>query len=293
MNSPNFFVLHNISLESFNTLKITSLAKNIIFPLNEIGFKESVNHINEKIVVIGKGSNILFSRIYYDDICFLNTSFFEGIKIYENQLIILSGTKLSDISWFCASHKISGYEFLEDIPGTIGGAISMNAGTYGKTISDLIIEIKIFDINKNQFFNIKVDKSLFTKRQFNLLSSEYIIISAVFKISETSTTQEIMSKINVIKEKRFEKQPRNYPNAGSVFKRISQGQYNLPTWEYIDSVGLRGYTIGGAQISKKHSGFMVNLGDAKPNDFINLISLCQERVFNKFGINLELEWKII
>jgi UDP-N-acetylmuramate dehydrogenase len=183
-------------------------------------------------------------------------------------------------------------EFLEDIPGTLGGALIMNAGTYTNNISNLVKRIKYYDLFKMKVIERSTRINDFDKRGSYWGENEFPILSCEIELATESVTDSVY-KIYKNKLERLLKQPTEFPNAGSVFVRPKKGEINLPVWQLIDSVGLRGYNINGASFSSKHPGFIVNTDDASYADINLLIKLAQDLIKEKYNIELELEWKII
>jgi UDP-N-acetylmuramate dehydrogenase len=180
-------------------------------------------------------------------------------------------------------------EVFWDIPSSIGGAVAMNAGASGEEIKDVLIKVQyldLIDLKVKEMLN--QDIGFVYRNSFFQQNSSKIVIEAEFKLNKGDKV-EIENKMNEIRQKRWEKQPREYPNCGSVFKR-PEGRFVGPM---LDELNLKGFSVGGAQISEKHSGFIVNKGDATGSDILNLIKEVQKRVKAKFGVDLEVEQRII
>lgn len=291
----NYILLNNISLIDYNTLRLKSSVKNMAFVLNPNGLKEIHNiFVHSKKIVIGKGSNVLLSKEYYDDnYVFINFKFMDSINFKNNFIYVESGARLSDLSWFCIHNNISGYEFLEDIPGTVGGAVIMNAGTYKDNIEQLLHSATYYDPKDSKLITRVVKKTDFAKRSSYWKEKGYILLNFEFKKNHNLSYQESLGKILDIKKRRYDKQPRNYPNAGSVFKRPFVNGKELYVWKLVEDSGLKGLVKNGAMISEKHTGFIVNINNAKFNDVNFLIKEITSKVKNNFNVDLELEWEII
>jgi len=292
----NYAIMHNVSLRDYNTLKINCTAQIMAFPYNAKGIKEVINDYRDNtcnIIVIGIGANILFSKkMYGDDYLFINLKLMDQKDYFDEYITCGAGTTLSQLSWYALENNVKGFEFLEDIPGTVGGAIIMNAGTYENNISQLIKKIKYYDISKDIIIEEDVNKDNFNRRKSKWADMDVIIISATF-IARQGDYLETLSKLLDIKMNRYQKQPRNYPNAGSVFKRPFVDGKELMVWKLINDSGLRGMKKNGAMISEKHTGFIINTGNATYEDIFYLINTIIETVYKEYGIRLELEWKII
>ena len=240
---------------------------------------------NIKLTVIGNGSNIL-----------VNDSGIKGIvikieiqKLEINDCIIKigSGNKIAEISQKLARENFTGIEFASGIPGTIGGAIRMNAGAHGKEMKDIVENIT-FMKQDGTIHTISKDEAKFEYRNSLFAKTNYIILETEIKL-EKGNEEEIKEKLKEYAEYRREKQPIEYPSAGSTFKRGK----DFVTAKLIDEAGLKGYQIGGAQISEKHAGFIINKEDATAKDVIELIEYTKKQIYNKFGKKIETEIEII
>ena len=183
--------------------------------------------------------------------------------------------------------EITGFEELSGIPGTIGGAILMNAGAHGKEIKDIVTEVTAMDYN-GKIFNFTNEEAEFTYRHSKFSNGEYIILQAKMLLQKGSK-EEIKAKMDEYAQYRKEKQPIEYPSAGSTFKRGT----DFITAKLIDEAGLKGYSIGGAKVSEKHAGFIINTGDATAKDVLDLARYVTDKVYEKFGKKIEFEIKIL
>lgn len=290
----NFVPIENCSLKQYNTLKIESTASLMLLPINKEGIQEIYNKYKyKKKIILGRGSNILFSKEYYDDeYVFINFKLMDRIEKVGEEVIVETGASLSSLSWFAVENNIKGFEFLEDVPGSVGGAIIMNAGTYEDTISQLTKQVTYYNIKEDKFTTDTVKIGDFGRRHSKWADDNIVVISSVMR-AESGDYIESLEKLLEIKKKRYLKQPRNYPNAGSVFKRPKLNGKDYYVWKLFEELGLRGYSKNDAKISEKHPGFIVNTGNAKPDDVLFLIDLAKEKVKERFDIKLELEWKVI
>ena len=185
-------------------------------------------------------------------------------------------------------NNLSGMEELYGIPGTVGGAVYMNAGAYGGEISSCIETVEVFDLNEGNIKQFNKKDCCFGYRKSFFMNDNYVILSAVLKLTKSSK-ESICQKMNDYMSRRKEKQPLEYPSAGSVFKR-PEGCF---AGALIEQCGLKGYQIGGARVSDKHAGFIVNVGGATCEDVMRLIEHIKNEVMQKFGIELECEIKPI
>ena len=181
--------------------------------------------------------------------------------------------------------ELSGLEGLSGIPGSVGGAVVMNAGAYGKEMKDVVLSTTCMDKN-GKLYTFSNEEQEFSYRNSIFQKKDYIIIETKLKL-EYGKKDEIQKRMEEYFKSRKEKQPIEYPSAGSSFKR----QEGIITAKLIDDVGLKGYKIGGAQVSEKHAGFIVNYNNATATDVINLINYIKEKVYSKYGIKIEEEIK--
>lgn len=290
----NYVPIKNCSLKQYNTLKIEAKANLMVLPINIKGIQEIYQkYKDKKIIIIGRGSNILLSKDYYDeDYVFINFKLMDNIEYKNNKIYIETGATLSSLSWYAVENNIKGFEFLEDVPGSVGGAIIMNAGTYEDTIGYLTEEVTYYDIKEEKVKTDRVNNGDFGRRHSKWSDENIVVVSCVLK-AEPGDYMESLEKLLEIKKKRYRKQPRKFPNAGSVFKRPTLNGVDYYVWKLFDELGLRGYKKNDAMISDKHPGFIINTGNAKAEDILYLINLAKDKVKSHFGITLELEWKVI
>jgi UDP-N-acetylmuramate dehydrogenase len=205
----------------------------------------------------------------------------------KKEIIVDAGVPLCLLAQRLLKEEITGFEELSGIPGTIGGAIVMNAGAYGKEMKDVVTEVNALDYS-GKIHKFSNQESEFDYRHSKFSDGQYIILQTKLLLKK-GKKEEIKSKMDELLNSRKEKQPIEYPNAGSTFKRGN----DFITAKLIDEAGLKGYTIGGAQISEKHAGFIVNKGNATAQDVLDLVKYATEKVNEKFGKKIELEVKIL
>ena len=241
------------------------------------------------LTIIGNGSNLLVTDKGIRGITAkLNLKDIE-IKNENNKQIIKvdAGVPVGLLAQKLLKEEIAGFEELSGIPGTIGGAVIMNAGAHGKELKDILKKVTAMDYNGNihEFAN---EECQFSYRNSRFQKEKYIILQATLELEKGNST-EIKEKMDEYMQFRKEKQPIEYPNAGSTFKR---GE-DFVTAKLIDEAGLKGYKIGGAQVSKKHAGFIVNVDNATAKDVIELTDYIKEKIEEKFGKKINLEIQII
>ena len=247
-----------------------------------------INYCNKeqiKYYLLGNGSNIIFSDKGYDGI--IIKIICKDIYVENNTIIAQSGASLSDLCKFAQAQGLGGLEFAYGIPGTVGGAIYMNAGAYGGEIKDVVSEVtyinnsgKLKTYIKDEL-NFEYRKSIFTKTNECITNAKFVLVE--------KDKNEIKNKMEDLLKQRNSKQPLDMPSAGSTFKR-PVGAF---AGKLIEDCNLKGYTVGDAQISTKHSGFVVNIGNATCEDVIDLTNDVKKIVKEKTGFTLDREIKII
>lgn len=283
-------ILYNEPMKKYTTFKVGGPAECLIKIDNETDLKEILNFANEnniEIHVVGNGSNLLVLDGGIKGIIILMR--IEDIKISEEKYIIevKSGTKIAKLGQILANQQIAGFEELSGIPGTIGGAVIMNAGAHGKEMKDIVKSVRCFDYSGKvkEFTNKEMN---FEYRNSILKNNKYIVTSVILELYK-GNKQEIQQKMKIYKDYRKEHQPTEYPSAGSTFKR---GEDYI-TAKLIDESGLKGYKVGDAEVSTRHAGFIINKGNATANDILNLIEYVKKVIYEKFGKKLDLEIQII
>lgn len=242
---------------------------------------------NISITVTGNGSNILVSDEGIDGAVICIGKNFSDVKCEGEYVSALSGTLLSKIAAYALENSLSGFEFASGIPGTLGGALVMNAGAYGGEMKDIVTETKYLSTDDLKIHTFTGDEHGFAYRKSNF-TDKNIIIESVLKLKK-GNRDDIKAEMMSLSAKRREKQPLEYPSAGSTFKR-PEGYFAS---KLIDDSGLRGYSCGDACVSEKHCGFVVNKGSASFEDVMGVIEHTKKTVKEKFGVTLEPEVKII
>lgn len=243
---------------------------------------------NIKYYVMGNGSNILFSDKGYEGVIINIGESFEEVKLLDTHMIYAkAGTLLSKISNFAMNNSLAGMEFASGIPGSLGGGIFMNAGAYGGEMRQIVHSVEVIDKDLN-IKSLSNEDMKFDYRHSICQEEEIIVLSAVIKLSQ-GNKEEINQKMKDYNAQRRDKQPLELPSAGSTFKR-PVGHF---AGKLIMDSGLRGYTIGGASISQKHCGFVVNTDNATSQDVINLAEHVKNTVKEKFGVDIEPEIRFV
>ena len=254
-----------------------------------IEFLEEVKKKRLKTTFLGAGSNILFRDNGVKGAVIKLGKNFSYTKLIEKDVLdVGAGTLDRKVANFAKENNLGNLEFLSCIPGSIGGAIRMNSGCYENDISKVLLSIKAIDINKLSEIEIKKEDIKFSYRGTNL-SDNLILISAKIK-GRIKKKEEIEKKQAYLIEKKKQTQPSQVKTCGSTFKNIDKDK---KAWMLIKEAGCEDYKEGDAMISQKHCNFFVNNGNAKSSDIENLIKKVKKRVYEKTGVNLELEIKII
>lgn len=258
----------------FINIEDETVLKDIIYLLRE----EAVPYY-----ILGNGSNVLVSDEGYDGVILHLAGSFTRTEIKENRLYAGAAVPLSVAASQAAEAELTGMEFAHGIPGTVGGALVMNAGAYGGEMSQIVEAVRLLD-QDGQILEWKTEAMEFGYRTSILKKEPLIALSTVFLL-QPGIKREITDKMNELMAARKEKQPLEYPSAGSTFKR-PEGHF---AGKLIQDAGLRGYSIGGARVSEKHCGFIINDGNATSEDIYRLILNVQKKVMENSGVMLEPE----
>lgn len=241
-----------------------------------------------KYYVIGNGSNLLVKDKGIDALIIKITNKFSNIEVNGEYIKVESGCQVPKLAQTAKVNSLSGLEFACGIPGSVGGAVRMNAGAYGSEMVNVVDRVGYLDDNGN-LVEISGLESKFTYRHSMFVDNpNFIVVYAIYKLAK-GNIEEISKKMKEYMDSRKAKQPLEYPNFGSVFKR-PEGYF---VGKLVDDSGLRGYCIGGAQVSTKHSGFMVNTGNATCKDVTDLIEYVKRTVYEKFNVMLQEEVVIL
>lgn len=237
--------------------------------------------------ILGNGSNLLVSDQGYRGVIIQTFRNFSGVTVDGNKIHAASGALLSAIAAAAKNASLTGFEFAGGIPGTLGGAVVMNAGAYGGEMKDVLEEVTVMD-QEGQIRILKVDELEMGYRTSIIKKAGYLVLEAVIAL-EPGDQERIKERMRELTEQRTSKQPLEYPSAGSTFKR-PEGYF---AGKLIMDCGLRGYRVGGAQVSEKHCGFVINTGGATAQDVRTLMQNVSDKVFEKYGVTLEPEVKFL
>lgn len=241
---------------------------------------------NIPFYIVGNGSNLLVKDKGYRGVIIQLYKNFSSIEVKDNVIYAKAGALLSSVAKTALNHSLTGMECLSGIPGTIGGAVCMNAGAYGGEIKDVVTKVKV--INDDEIISLSNAEAGFSYRNSTIMNKNMIVLEAEITL-KPGNPDKIKEKMSELMMQRNSKQPVELPSAGSTFKR-PEGYF---AGKLIDDSGLRGYKVGQAQISPKHCGFVVNNGGATAEEVITLINNVSDTVMEKYGVRLEPEVRII
>lgn len=284
-------VLTDEPLKNHCSFRIGGNAEILVVPKNEKVLCSILKYAKERAVryrILGNGSNVLISDEGLRGIVIkLMNGLSDLIYLGDGIIACGAGVSLTKLCNFALSHSLTGLEFAYGIPGTVGGAVYMNAGAYGGEIKNSLISVRSVDKN-GTVEETPVEKLDLAYRHTSFMSNGRIITAAYFKLAE-GNSDEISAKMNELMNKRKSSQPLDYPSAGSTFKRPPVGYAAA----HIDECGLKGRAVGGASVSTKHAGFVINTGDATFSDVINLMDIIKDEVLKQHGVLLEPEVEIL
>ena len=281
-------IYNDFDLTSYNSYRIKASCKVAYFP-------ESVDDVIEfyemqlPYVLLGSGHNVIFSKSYYNENFLIFNGNFDRVNINENIIEAEAGATILQVSKNALNNSLTGAEFLYDIPSSVGGAVVMNAGTKEGETKNILKNVLYLDLNdmmvkeKNkEEINFEYRNSFFQKNK------DKVILKAWFELKHGNASL-IKKTMEDSKERRWARQPKEFPNAGSVFKR-PKGFY---VGAMIDELNLKGFAIGGAKISEKHGGFIINHNNATGQDIIDIIKEVKKGVMDRFNVDLQIEQRII
>ena len=281
----------NAPMKKYTSFKCGGNASVLITPDSSDSLQKIISYCytkNVKPLIIGNGSNLLVTDNGIDNVVIKIGSKMSKIELIDDTTIFCeAGASLKSLCMFALENSLSGLEFAYGIPGTLGGAVNMNAGAYGGEMKDVLFSCKHIDADGN-IGELSQDELDLRYRGSVYTDNGFTIVSAIMKLKKAEMT-DIKAAMDDKLQRRKDKQPLEYPSAGSTFKR-PEGYF---AGALIEESGLKGYTVGGAQVSEKHAGFVINKNKATATDVITLIKDVQKIVFEKHGVMLETEVKII
>lgn len=291
-------IIDNAPMSKYTSFRCGGHAKRLVICDSVSELEQVMNEIaesKEEYLFLGNGSNTLFLDGIYDGTVVTIGKGFDEIEVIDDgdevRLKCMAAALLSKIAKKALEESLSGFEFASGIPGSIGGAVFMNAGAYGGEMIDVLESVELLSPNADGKWELKTvpaDNLGLSYRHSRLQETKEIVVSATLRLPRGDRT-EIEEKLAELTKKRTSKQPLEFPSAGSFFKR-PEGYFAA---KLIEDAGLKGLSVGGAQVSSKHCGFVINTGNATTEDIVDLMHLVQNTVFDKFGVRLEPEVRII
>ena len=281
-------VYENIDLKKYTTYKVGGTGKLLVIPDTIEKLVELLNYLKEnniKYKIIGNGSNLIFVNDYNGVLIKLDK--LNNVQINDKEVTAEAGASLIGLALKVSRMGLKGMEFATGIPGTIGGAVYMNAGAYKEDMASIIKKVKLLDENDN-IIELNKEDLEFGYRKSILQSKKYVCLEATLLL-DYGDIDEIIDLIEKRKQKRIETQPLEYPSAGSVFRNPENGF----AWQLIDDIGYKGKRIGDAMVSEKHANFIINVGNANGSDIKELIDEIKNKVKDKYNIDLKVEQEIV
>ncbi|MBQ9072451.1 MAG: UDP-N-acetylmuramate dehydrogenase [Bacilli bacterium] len=283
-------VIENPLIKDYTTYKVGGKAICIVIPEDENCLIDLLMYLrdnNIKHMILGNGSNVIFNDSGYNGVI-IKLDNFNNLKIIGNKIIVGAGYMLNKLALRVSRLGFTGMEFATGIPGTVGGAVYMNAGAYKTDMGYIVTNVKVLTPD----YEIKVlknkDLDFHYRTSFLQKNKDYICLEATITLIK-GNAEEIMELINERKKRRVETQPLEYPSAGSVF-RNPEGDF---AGRIIEEIGYKGKSIGGAQVSEKHANFIINTGSATGEDVKKLINEIKDKVKDKYNIELKVEQEFV
>lgn len=280
----------NFDLTLYNSYRLKAKCKRAFFPECEEDFITIYReYTGSPKIILGGGYNVILSKEEYEDDFIIIGESFSKVEFHDLELVVEAGRDLKSLSELALVNGLTGMEIFYDIPSSMGGAVVMNAGASGEDIKGILIKVRYLDLDSLTINEITNEQINFEYRNSFFQKSKNTVVLKVWLRLQRGSSNLIKDKMESIKEARWSKQPKEFPNAGSVFKR-PEGFY---VGSIIEELNLKGFTVGGAMISKKHGGFIVNWDNATGKDILELIRLVQEKIQDAYNVVLEIEQRII
>ena len=289
-NLPNLEIRFDVPMSRLTSFRIGGPAKCVACPKSEEELSSllklcAANGVEP--VILGAGTNVLAPDAGMERLVIVLKDALEGMEqVTETSIRVMAGVTMSRAAVFAAGLNLGGLEFAHGIPGTVGGGVYMNAGAYGGEIKDVCTRVRIMDMQGDARW-ITNQEAAFSYRHSAIEDNPWIVVAAEFELTPRPET-EVWEKMKELIGKRRASQPLDLPSAGSAFKRPVGGYAAA----LIDQTGLKGFQVGGAAVSEKHAGFVVNLGGATAADVQELLKAVSDKVYDRTGIRLEPEVRI-
>lgn len=280
----------NTSIKKYTTYKIGGNAACVVYPKSIeklVQLMKFIKFRNIKYKIIGNGSNLIFSDKDFEGILIKLTEF-DNIEIFDNKIKVGAGYSLMRLSRIALKNSLTGLEFAAGIPGTVGGAVFMNAGAYKSDMGYVVQSVKVLTKDFKVVELENKEMNFHYRTSFLQKHPDYVCLEVIIRL-EKGKKDVIEDVMKSRLKRRVESQPLNYPSAGSVFRNPT----GMFAGELIEKCGLKGYKLGGAMISDKHANFVINIDNAKAVDVRNLISLAQEKVKKEYNVDLKVEQEFV
>ena len=289
-NLPNLEIRFDVPMSRLTSFRIGGPAKCVAYPKTEEELSGLLKLCAENAVepvILGAGTNVLAPDAGMEKLVIVLKDALEGMEqVGETSIRVMAGVTMSRAAVFAAGLNLGGLEFAHGIPGTVGGGVYMNAGAYGGEIKDVCKRVRIMDMAGEARW-ITGEEAAFSYRHSAIEDNPWIVVAAEFELNPRPES-EVWEKMKELIGKRRASQPLDLPSAGSAFKRPVGGYAAA----LIDQTGLKGFQVGGAAVSEKHAGFVVNLGGATAADVQELLKAVSDKVYDRTGIRLEPEVRI-
>lgn len=282
--------LENVSMKNYTTYRVGGNAKLMVYPKDSkklIMLLKELNDNNVKYKILGNGSNTLFSDKEYDGVI-IKLDCFDNITFFRNTVKAGCGVNLIKLSNMTVRKSLSGLEFATGIPGTVGGAVYMNAGAYKSDMGYVVKSVKVITPNLEIITMTNKELDFHYRSSFLQKNPGYICLEASIQLKK-GDKNEMLELVRDRKERRLQSQPLEYPSAGSVFRNPT----DFFAGKLIEDLGYKGLIRGGAKISEKHANFIVNFNNASSEDIMTLINFIKEEVYDKYGIELKVEQEFV
>ncbi len=288
-HAPCLPVQENVLLKPYTTMRVGGMADYFLSISSKeelITALQMIEQTNLPYFVLGNGSNVIFKDEGFRGIVLHLSSALSKITVKGNIIVAQAGALLNSLSKTALLNSLSGLECLSGIPGSVGGAVAMNAGAYGTEIKDVLLSALV--LKDLQCVTYSLRDMAYGYRKSAVLQEKSIVLEATFQLKQ-GNKEEMLQKINCLKEQRKAKQPLTYPSSGSFFKR-PEGHF---AGALIEQAGLKGFRIGDAMVSEKHAGFVINAGNATAKDILLLSEHIKKEVYERFQVELHEEVRII
>jgi len=280
----------NASLKKHNTYKVDTTCSYLVYPKDETSLINIIKELkkqNIKYLVLGNGSNIILSMKHYDGVI-IKLNELNNIEYNGNFITIGAGYSLSKLAIEASNKGLDGLTFAAGIPGCVGASTAMNAGAYNSDMSKIVSSVRVLTPDLQIITLTNEDLQYEYRDSFLKKNPEYIVLSTTVKLSP-GNKEFMVHQISERRKKRINTQPLDMPNAGSVFRNPE----NMYAGALIEKLNLKGFSIGGAEVSQKHANFIINKGNATGKDIIDLIKKIQKEIKKEYNIELKLEQIII